>query len=91
MSAESFLDSGDVSRTSCIVADIHMPGLSGFQLQRRLLEFGHNIPMIFITAFPDQRSQADALKAGAIGYLKKPFDPTHLLTCVRLALGRRDV
>jgi FixJ family two-component response regulator len=88
--AESFLGSDYISKTSCIIADIHMPGLSGFQLHRRLLDSGRDIPVIFITAFPDERSRQGALKAGAICYLKKPFEPAHLLSCVQSALARRD-
>jgi FixJ family two-component response regulator len=89
-SAEAFLDSDHVSRTSCIVADIHMSGLSGFQLHRQLLDSGRDIPMIFITAFPDDRSRERALKAGVVCYLRKPFDPMLLLTCVQSALASRD-
>jgi FixJ family two-component response regulator len=90
VSAESFLDSDCVSQTSCIIADVHMPGLNGFQLHRQLLDSGRDIPIIFITAFPDERFQERALKVGAICYLKKPFDPAHLLTCVRSAITSRD-
>jgi FixJ family two-component response regulator len=90
VSAEAFLDSDCVSRTSCIVADIHMSGLSGFQLHRRLLDSGHDIPMIFVTAFPDERSHERALKAGVVCYLRKPFDPMRLLRCVQSALASRD-
>jgi FixJ family two-component response regulator len=90
VSAESFLDSDYVSQTSCVIADVHMPGLNGFQLHRQLLDSGRDIPIIFITAFPDERFRERALKGGAICYLKKPFNPTHLLTCVRSALTSRD-
>jgi FixJ family two-component response regulator len=66
-----------------------MPGLEGLKLHRQLLDAGCDIPIIFITAFPDERIEERALKVGAICYLKKPFDPLHLLTCVRSALTRR--
>jgi FixJ family two-component response regulator len=95
VSAEVFLDSDCVSQTSCLVVDVQMPGLNGLQLQRKLANSGHDIPVIFITAFPDERLRTRALKAGAICYLKKPFDPTLLLACIRSAIGawasKRDV
>ena len=86
-SAQAFLDSDCVSRTSCLVVDVQMPGLNGLRFHRRLVSSGRDIPVIFITAFPDERLRARALEAGAICYLKKPFDPTRLLTCLRSAIG----
>jgi FixJ family two-component response regulator len=86
-SAEAFLDSDCVSRTSCLVVDVQMPGLDGLQLHRKLTTAGHRIPVIFMTAFPDARLRKRALKAGAICYLKKPFNPTDLLNCIRSAIG----
>ena len=86
-SAEEFLGSGCVPQTSCLIADMQMPGLSGLQLHCTLIKSGHRIPVIFITAFPDERVRKRALKAGAICYLNKPFYPRVLLDCIRSAIG----
>ncbi|SDR58977.1 Response regulator receiver domain-containing protein [Rhizobiales bacterium GAS113] len=86
-SAEAFLGSGCVPQTSCLIADMQMPGLSGLQLHCTLIKSGHRIPVIFITAFPDERVRKRALKAGATCYLNKPFDPMALLDCIRSAIG----
>jgi FixJ family two-component response regulator len=86
-SAEAFLGSGCVSQTSCLVADMQMPGFSGLQLHCTLIKSGHRIPVIFITAFPDEGVRKRALKAGAICYLSKPFYPRVLLNCIRSAIG----
>jgi FixJ family two-component response regulator len=86
-SAETFLGSDCVPQTSCLVADVQMPGINGLQLHRKLTRAGHFIPVIFITAFPDMRVRERALKAGAICYLNKPFNPMHLLDCIRAAIG----
>src|SRR5262249_33197191 len=64
-SAEEFLHSGRINDTSCLVADVRMPGLNGIDLQRLLLESGHRMPVIFITAFPDEGLRARALRQGA--------------------------
>ena len=85
-SAEDFLASSRLRVTACLVLDVHMPGLSGLQLQSRLLEGGHHIPIIFITAHADDRMRAEALTAGAVCYLFKPFQETELLNCISFAL-----
>jgi len=85
-SAEAFLDSDFVDRVSCLVADVQMPGLDGLQLHRKLVDAGHNIPVIFITAFPNDAVRTRALQAGAICLLKKPFDPAVLLEGIRSAV-----
>lgn len=72
-SAEAFLDCDFVDRVSCLVADVQMPGLDGLQLHRKLIDAGHNIPVIFITAFPNDAVRTRALQAGAISFLKKAF------------------
>jgi FixJ family two-component response regulator len=86
-SAETFLGSHCVLQTSCLIADMQMPGIDGLQLHRKLVAAGHRIPVIFITAFPDERVRKRALKGGAICYLNKPFDPTILTNCIRSAIG----
>lgn len=86
-SADEFLDSDCVPGTSCVIADVQMPGTSGLQLHRKLIASGHRIPVVFITAFPDQRVRERALSAGALCYLSKPFDGEILRSCIRSALG----
>jgi FixJ family two-component response regulator len=73
--------------TCCLIADVEMPGMSGVKLQEHLIAQGTNTPMIFITAFPEDRIREQALRAGAIGFLAKPFDETQLLECVERALA----
>jgi FixJ family two-component response regulator len=89
-SAEEFLNSERRYDTSCVIADVQMPGLSGVEMQRRLIEEGHDLPMIFVTAFPEDRVRATALEAGAVGFLSKPFNEEHLIGCLDSALGRRS-
>jgi FixJ family two-component response regulator len=86
-SAEEFLKSDRLQDTSCLITDVQMPGLSGVDLQRRLSEQGHCMPIIFITAFPSVATKAHALKAGAIGYLSKPFSEDSLIACLDTALN----
>jgi len=85
-SAEDFLRSGQLSTTACLISDVQMPGLSGIDLQRRLIADGHSMPIIFITAFPDERARARALGAGAIGFLTKPYREESLIECLGQAL-----
>jgi FixJ family two-component response regulator len=65
-----------------------MPGMTGIELQGRLIADGHQVPVIFITAFPEMRARAQALAAGAIGFLAKPFNDQNLITCLNQALAR---
>jgi FixJ family two-component response regulator len=88
-SAEDFLRSSNLSETSCVIADIHMPGMSGVELQAHPLVQGSRLPFIFITAFPDERVRARALRAGAIGYLTKPVEEHSFIQCLNMALERR--
>ncbi len=85
-SAEEFLNSEQISRTSCLITDLHMPGLSGLDLQDRLIATGHRFPIIFITGYPDENVRAHAMKAGAIGFLSKPFNNDDLLGYIETAL-----
>jgi FixJ family two-component response regulator len=87
-SAEEFLQSDSVDSTSCLIADVQMPGLSGIDLQRRLTARGNQTPTIFITAFPEERARGHVMKAGAVGYLGKPFSEESLVRCLDSALGR---
>lgn len=88
-SAEEFLSSERMPETSCIIADVQMPGVSGVEMQDRLIAEGHRLPVIFITAFPEDRVREHALEAGAIGYLSKPFTEEHLIGCLDKALKIR--
>ena len=86
VSAEEFLRSAHFNDTSCVIADVQMPAMSGIDLQARLLTQGHRVPFIFITAFPVESIRARALKAGAICFLTKPFDRRTLIKCLETAL-----
>ena len=85
-SAEEFLNSGRAKDISCVITDVRMPGMSGVELQDRLIAAGHKVPIIFMTAFPEERTKARAIKAGAFGFLTKPFAQNALLDCVNSAL-----
>ena len=85
-SADEFLKSEQVHDTSCLITDLQMPGLSGIDLQDRLIARGHRIPIIFITGHPDENVRIRAMKAGAIGFLSKPYNHDHLLGYLEKAL-----
>jgi len=85
-SAEEFLQSGHQHQTACLIADIRMPGMSGLELQAKLNADRCRIPTIFITAHGDAKMRLQALRAGAVEFLAKPFDDEALLTSVRAAL-----
>ena len=85
-SAEEFLASDCLDRTSCLILDIAMPGMSGPDLQRELKRRGQEIPIIFITASTDRSVRPHVLEQGAVGCLFKPFSDTALLDAVNSAL-----
>ena len=87
-SGEEFLRSGQQHSTACLIADIQKPGMSGLDLQARLNAERIRIPMIFITAHGDERMRMQALRAGAVEFLAKPFDNDALVETVRAALAR---
>ena len=87
-SAEEFLESDPEKWAGCLVADIRMPRMSGLQLQARLRAEGSRIPVIFVTAHGDAQVKLQAMKAGAVEVMPKPFDDAVLLEKVRAALGR---
>jgi FixJ family two-component response regulator len=89
-SAEEFLRSSDLDDLSCVIADVQMPGMSGVELQAHLLTQGNRLPFIFLTAFPDERIRAQALRAGAICYLTKPLDVDNLIEGLQAALTQHD-
>jgi FixJ family two-component response regulator len=84
-SAEDFLNSGQPAQTACLIADIRMPGMSGLELQAKLNADRRRIPTIFITAHGDEKMRMQALRAGAVEFLAKPFDDEALLEKVRAA------
>ncbi len=85
-SAEEFLLSGQHGETACLITDICMPGMSGLELQAKLAEDHCRIPIIFITAYGDTRMRMQAMRAGAVEFLGKPFEDQVLLESVRAAL-----
>ncbi len=87
-SAEAFLESDYLERVECLIVDIQMPGMTGIQLQRNLLAQGKDVPIIFITAYPDAGVSDRVLAAGAVGLLEKPFDSADMIHFLTIALER---
>ncbi len=85
-SAEEYLQSGRVGDSSCVITDLHMPGMSGADLQDRLIAEGYRIPVIFVTAYFEERVRARVMDAGAFGFLRKPFSDESLIECLDKAL-----
>jgi FixJ family two-component response regulator len=88
-SAESFLQSSSLSETACLILDVQMPTMNGVELHTRLSELGLDIPIIFITAYPDKVDRALALNDGIICMLHKPFNEERLVEGIEEALKRR--
>src|SRR5467141_3471635 len=85
-SAADFLASPRLVETACLIADVHMPAMTGLELYRRLIDAGYAIPTILVTAYPDDDIRARALNDGVVCYLRKPVDEKHLMRCLRAAL-----
>jgi FixJ family two-component response regulator len=85
-SAGEFLASDRLQDTSCLITDLNMPGMSGVELQDRLIADGCRVPIIFITAFPDERVRARAMNAGAVCFMSKPYSQDRLIGCLENAL-----
>jgi len=85
-SAIEYLQSDSIWHSSCVITDLHMPGMTGAELQERLIADGIDTPIILMTAYPDDRIRSRALNAGAIGFLRKPFDDEMLIECLTRAL-----
>ena len=85
-SAADFLGSPRLAETACLIADVHMPAMTGIELYRHLVAAGHTIPTILVTAYPNDIDQDRALNDGVVCYLRKPVDEQHLLRCLRAAL-----
>jgi FixJ family two-component response regulator len=86
-SAAEFLQSPQLDETSCVITDVQMPGISGLELQTLLRNRGRTVPIIFITAFPDESARARALREGAVCYLSKASDASGLIKCIESALA----
>ena len=86
-SGEELLRSHRIDDTCCVITDMQMPGMTGLELQRLLLARRCTMPVIFITAYPEERTRRDALAAGAVGFFSKPFDGTALIDCIENALN----
>jgi len=89
-SAADFLASPRLGETACLIADLHMPAMTGLELHRRVIDMGHAIPTILVTAYPDNDVRARAQNDGVVCYLRKPVDEEHLMRCLRAALRSDD-
>lgn len=85
-SAEEYLQSDNLTDSACLITDLHMPGMSGSDLQDRLIADGHRIPIIFVTAYYEDRIRDRVMDAGAFGFLRKPFNDESLIACLDRAL-----
>jgi len=90
-SAEEYLRSDRVQDTSCLITDVMMPGMSGVELQFRLIADDRRTPVIFVTGFPQEWIRARVLAAGAVGFLSKPFHDQCLIDCLDRALKGDEV
>ena len=86
-SAVDFLASPRISDTACLIADVNMPDMTGIELYQRLVDAGHAIPTILVTAYPNDVDRARALNDGVVCYLRKPVDDQRLIGCLRAALA----
>jgi FixJ family two-component response regulator len=85
--AEHFLKSRWIRKTTCLIADVQMPEMTGLELYSALEDLGVKIPTILITAFPNNNDRERALNAGVSRYLTKPFQKGELIKCIRSTLG----
>jgi len=86
-SAAEFLASPQLAATACLVADVHMPVMTGVELYRHLIDTGHAIPTILITAYPDDSVRERMLNLGVECYLRKPLDEAALIECLRSSIA----
>ena len=89
-SAEEFLQSSQSDDASCVITDVQMPGIGGLELQTVLRKRGSTVPMIFISAFADESARERAMREGAICFLSKASDASHLIKCIETALAAPD-
>jgi two-component system, LuxR family, response regulator FixJ len=85
-SAEDFLDSADLDRATCAILDMRLPGMNGLDLQQRLIARPTPMPIVFVSAHEEAAMRATALRAGAIAFLKKPFDNSALLDALNRSI-----
>ncbi len=90
-SAEDFLEYSSAEKSCCLILDIRLPGMSGFKLQEHLLKLQVQIPLIFITGHDRERMEDEAMRLGAIAYLRKPFDEQTLLEAIRCACEKEKI
>jgi two-component system response regulator FixJ len=89
-SAEAFLAAAATAQAGCVVSDVRMPGLDGIALLKRLREIGVTLPVVIMTGHADVPLAVEAMKAGAVDFIEKPFDDDILLSAIRVALSRQD-
>ncbi len=85
-SALEFLDQGPLHHYGCVIVDVRMPEMNGLDLQKRLSNAGVKLPVIFVTAYEDPGVRAQAMQAGALAFLQKPFSDPSLMDAICLAL-----
>jgi FixJ family two-component response regulator len=85
-SAEEFLERGNLDRTACAILDLKLPGMNGLELQQRLITSSRPMPIVFVSAHDEVITRANALRAGAIAFLKKPFDNSTLLDALHRSI-----
>ena len=90
-SAGEFLASPRLAETTCLIADVHMPAMTGIELHRHLIKVGYAIPTILVTAYPNDVDRAHALNDGVVCYLGKPFRENQLIRCLRAALPSAEL
>jgi FixJ family two-component response regulator len=89
ISAEAFLQTfNENGRWRLLITDVQLPGMSGLELQNKIVDTGLDLPIIFITAFPDEMIRSRAMDAGAVGFLTKPVTDDDLLACIDSAFRR---
>ena len=88
VSGAQFLASLELATTTCLVADIHMPEMTGVELYLHLVQSGHAIPTILVTAYPDESVRERMLRLGVECYLRKPLEESALIDCLRSAVAR---
>ncbi len=87
-SANEFLDSEFRDEHACLIADVKMPGLTGLELQEKIIARGYELPVIFITGYDTEQTREQAKRLGALGYFSKPIDDQALLDTINWALSK---
>jgi FixJ family two-component response regulator len=87
---QAFLSAVNASRAGCLVLEFNLPWMSGLELQRRMAQFGHSLPLIFVTVHADLSAAVAAMKAGAVDFMSKPFRPHELYDAIRQAIERNQ-